>query len=235
MTKIWQHIFDELNVNPRQINLLMTDSPFANKKDKQKMCELAFEHFHVKSFQLTNTAALSMYSTGRVSGLVVESGEAITYTVPVFEGYSIPHAMIKLEIAGQDITDSLIHELESSGIKCSQFKETIRNLKEQMCSVSQNFSYDIQQVDDPLSLEDRSYELPTGQIITVNHKQRFRSTEIIFNPMLVNNPTRGVVKMAYDSIEMCDSDLRINLYNNIVLAGGTTLMPGFKERFQAEI
>lgn len=104
-----------------------------------------------------------------------------------------------------------------------------------MCSVSQNFNYDIQQVEDPISLEDRSYELPTGQIIQVNHKQRFKSTEIIFNPSLINSDARGIVRMAYDSIEMCDSDLRINLYNNIVLAGGTTLMPGFKERFQSEI
>jgi actin-related protein len=49
-----------------------------------------------------------MYSTGRVSGLVVESGEALTYTVPVFEGYSLPHAMIDLHVAGQDVTNSLI-------------------------------------------------------------------------------------------------------------------------------
>jgi len=46
-----------------------------------------------------------MYSTGKVSGLVVESGESLTYTVPVFEGYALPHAMLKLELAGKDITD----------------------------------------------------------------------------------------------------------------------------------
>jgi len=53
-----------------------------------------------------------MYSTGRVSGLVVESGEGLTYTVPVFEGYALPHAMIKLDVAGQDVTQSLIDQLE---------------------------------------------------------------------------------------------------------------------------
>lgn len=65
----------------------------------------------------------------------------------------------------------------------------------------------------------------------MNHKQRFASSEILFNPEIIKNPADGIVKMAYRSIEMCDSDLKINLYNNIVLAGGTTLMPGFKERF----
>ena len=82
----------------------MTDSPFADKTDRQKMADIIFETFRVKSFQVCNTAALSMYSTGKVSGLIVESGEALTYTVPVFEGYALPHAMLKLEVAGQDVT-----------------------------------------------------------------------------------------------------------------------------------
>ena len=41
--------------------------------------------------------------------------------------------------------------------------------------------------------------------------------------------------MAVASIEKCDPDLKINLYNNIVLAGGSTVMPGLKERFEEEI
>lgn len=231
MEKIWGHIFSELGVETRNINLLMTDSPFAEKSDKQKMADIMFDKFRVNSFQICNTAALSMYSTGRVSGLVVESGESLTYTVPVFEGYALPHAMIKLDVAGQDVTDQLIMQLEQSGILVKKHRENIRDLKEQMCSVSLNYGFDMQQVEDPLSVEDRSYELPTGQIIQVNHKQRFKSTEIIFNPSIMNVPRDGVVNMAYRSIEMCDSDLKINLYNNIVLAGGSTLMPGFKERF----
>jgi len=68
------------------------------------MAEIMFEHFKVKSLAVMNTAALSMYSTGRVSGLIVECGEGISYTVPVFEGYALPHAQIKLELAGHDIT-----------------------------------------------------------------------------------------------------------------------------------
>lgn len=68
------------------------------------MAEIMFEHFKVKSLAVMNTAALSMYSTGKVSGLVVECGEGSSYTVPVFEGYALPHAKIRMDIAGQDIT-----------------------------------------------------------------------------------------------------------------------------------
>lgn len=183
-----------------------------------------------------NTAALSMYSTGKVSGLIVESGEALTYTVPIFEGYALPHAMMKLEIAGQDVTQELIRQLEEINIKVSGEAEHIRSLKEQMCSISQSYAYDMQQLEDPLSGEERSYELPSGEIIQVNHRQRYSATEIIFDPSVRGdgkNP--GIVKMAYESIEKCDADLKINLYNNIVLAGGSTLMPGFRDRFEDEI
>ena len=104
MEKIWAHIFNELNVEPTSANVLMTESPFASKEDRQKMATIMFEELKVQSLQICNTAALSMYSTGKVSGLVVESGEGLTYTVPVFEGYALPHAMLKLEISGQDVT-----------------------------------------------------------------------------------------------------------------------------------
>ena len=93
----------------------------------------------------------------------------------------------------------------------------------------------MQNNDDPLSLEDRSYELPNGEIIQVNHRQRFSSTEIIFTPSLIGQKNKGIAQMAYTSIEKCDSDLKINLYNNIVLAGGSTVMPGFRERFENDI
>lgn len=77
-----------------------------------------------------NTAALSMYSSGRVSGLIAEVGEGISYTVPIFQGYALPHAMIKLDIAGQDVTDSLVKQLEAKGEKVAKHTEHIRMLKE---------------------------------------------------------------------------------------------------------
>jgi len=104
MEQIWIHIFDELNLDPKNVNVLMTDSPFNPKEKRCRMAEIMFEHFKVKSLAVMNTAALSMYSTGRVSGLIVECGEGISYTVPVFEGYALPHAQIKMEVAGHDIT-----------------------------------------------------------------------------------------------------------------------------------
>lgn len=72
------------------------------------MSQILFEKFKVKSLAIMNTAALSMYSTGRVSGLIAQSGEGHSYTVPIFEGYALAHAQINRNIAGQDVTAQLI-------------------------------------------------------------------------------------------------------------------------------
>mmetsp|Transcript_17581 Transcript_17581/g.16810 ORF Transcript_17581/g.16810 Transcript_17581/m.16810 type:complete len:102 (-) Transcript_17581:55-360(-) len=101
MENMWEYIFEkELNLDPKNMSILLTDSPFNLKENKQKMAEIMFEKFRVKELAIMNTAVLSLYSTGKTSGIVVESGEGISYTVPIFEGYALPHAMHKLDIAG---------------------------------------------------------------------------------------------------------------------------------------
>ena len=96
-------------------------------------------------------------------------------------------------------------------------------------------------MDDPLTQEQRSYELPGNQVIEVNHHKRITAAECLFDPSKVGvsmqefDCTGGIAQLAYQSIEKCDSDLKINLYNNIVLAGGTTLMKRFPERFDYEL
>ena len=104
-----------------------------------------------------------------------------------------------------------------------------------MCSVALDYQTAINSRD-PLNEEQRSYELPDDKgIIQVDHRKRFRATEAIFNPSLIGSEEQGLATIAYKAIEKCDSDLKINLYNNVVLAGGSTLMPGFHERFDHEL
>lgn len=106
MYKLWEHIFEsELNLEPKNMHVLMTDSPLNSKENKQKMAEIMFEQFKVESLAIINTSVLSLFSTGKTTGIVVEVGEGISYSVPVFEGYSLPHAIHKLEISGEDITN----------------------------------------------------------------------------------------------------------------------------------
>jgi len=70
-----------------------------------------FEKFKIASFSLQNTAVLSLFSTGTTTGLVTECGQGLSYAVPVFEGYALPHAIHRMDIAGQDITEKLMRKI----------------------------------------------------------------------------------------------------------------------------
>jgi len=99
-----------------------------------------FEKFKVESLAIINTAALSLFSTGKTSGIVVECGEGVSCAVPVFEGYVLPHAIHKLDIAGQDITNELTRQLKMDNVPVSdEHYEYVREMKEQMCSMAIDF------------------------------------------------------------------------------------------------
>ena len=101
MDKIWEHIFEkELNVETKDIGILVTDSPMNSKENKKNIAKIMFEKFKVGSLAIMNTAVLSLFSTGKTTGVVAECGEGVSYTVPIFEGYALPHAINKNDIAG---------------------------------------------------------------------------------------------------------------------------------------
>jgi actin len=131
MIHLWKHIFDELNLDPKNVNVLLTDSPNNTKESKQKITQIMFEHFRVESLAIMNTSVLSLFSTGKTTGLVVECGEGVSNTVPVFEGYAMPHAIHNIDIAGKDVTQELIRQInEGSTIVNKDYYENVRDMKE---------------------------------------------------------------------------------------------------------
>jgi actin-related protein len=140
MTNLWKHIFKELNIDSKNANVLLTDAPLNSKENKIRMADIMFEELKVESLAIMNTAVLSLFSTGKTTGIVVECGEGVSYTVPIFEGYALPHAIHKLDIAGQDVTEELIRQLKNDNVPINENHfEYVREMKEQMCSVGLNF------------------------------------------------------------------------------------------------
>lgn len=84
---------------------------------------------------------MSLYSAGRTTGLVVDSGDGVTHTVPVFEGFSLPHAVEKMEIAGRFLTNwmqKLLLECGQSFTSSSEL-QIVRDIKEKLSYTAQNY------------------------------------------------------------------------------------------------
>lgn len=236
MEKVWHHtLYSELRVSPEEHPILMTEASLNPKNNREKMTQIMFEVFNVPCLYVSVQAVLALYASGRTSGVVLDSGDGVSHTVPIFEGYAIPHAVQRIYLAGRDMTEYLRELLKQRGYSFTTPAEleVVRDIKETFCYVVGDFDAAIKEANESHANE-KNYELPDGRKILLG-KERFECPEILFKPEKAGLGKQGIHDYCYESVMKCDGDVRKDLFSNIILSGGSTLFENLAERMWTEI
>lgn len=278
MQSVWDYTFEhELNIEPENFPVLLTDAPLNSKASRETMAQVMFENYSVPGTYIVSKAVLSLFATGRTRGVVLGLGAGLTSVTPIFEGFSLPHATKTVNFAGEDLTDMLQRMIGNNALP----RSIVQDIKETVCSVQKK---DAMNSKPPLfnggsvklkkssmtnlntpavrrgsmmaasasrkesSSEDRrmeqdptdsvTYELPDGQIVDVSKQCQHMVPEALFDPSTAGNhdiTVGGVSNLTFQTVTACDKTLQSDLFSNIVIAGGTSMFPGFAQRLEADI
>jgi len=236
MEKMWEYIFFEGldDVDPENQPVLLTEAPLNPLKNREKMAEIMFETFGVPALNIALQAVLALYASGRTTGVVLDCGEGVTHVVPVVEGYAIPRAIHRLDMAGRDLTARMLslltdkgHELEDDATTM----EAVKSLKEKVCQVSLDYDTDV------AAASPSEYEMSNGLKVSLG-PEVYSVPEVLFNPSMIGFEKAtafGLPKLVYETIQKTEIDLRKELYENIILSGGSTLFPGLEDRLTRDL
>uniref|UniRef100_A0A8C6ADT7 Actin like 10 n=2 Tax=Marmota marmota marmota TaxID=9994 RepID=A0A8C6ADT7_MARMA len=232
---LWQRLLvGGLRVLPEQWPVLVSNSPSAPPEDREKAAELLFEALAVPACHMASTALLALCSSGALSGLAVEAGAGVCHATPIYGGHSWHKATFRQDVAGSTLSrylrDLLVTACPNIGVQALP-RKTITQLKKRCCYVSLDFEGDLR---NPARHHPASFCLGKGCYLRIT-SERFCCPEPIFQPCLLGQSEPGLAALAFRALQKMPPTLRTGLANTVVLAGGSTLFPGFIQRLDLEL
>lgn len=264
MEVLWRHCYGEVlgGGSPRASEsrpLLLTTPPTSTPTSRGATAEVLFESLRVPSLHLPPTSTLALYATGRTTGLVLECGEGVTAATPVYEGFALPHAVVRGGYGGGEVTGELALLLRRGGcpLATGSEREGVRGLKEAACYVAldpaaaeasvvaagggagrptttANSSAAASSASSSSPSATSPHTLPDGTVLELG-PELFRAPECLFNPARVGLEDPGVGAAVVGAVAKCDMDVRRAMLGGIVCAGGSTAMRGFPQRLLREV
>eukprot|EP00754_Rhynchopus_humris_P047451 Rhum_TRINITY_DN7044_c1_g1::Rhum_TRINITY_DN7044_c1_g1_i1::g.21602::m.21602/K05692/ACTB_G1; actin beta/gamma 1 len=244
MEKIFTHLYEDLlKTSPQDPNqpLLLSESVSTDltpaKENRERMTEMLFEGLGIPSLYIAQSPVLSLYSSGRTTGTVMELGFGTCHTAPIFEGFHLYHSMLQLDFGGNDLTSTVLGMMAEQGTRLDKCHERFiaQYVKETLCQAAEDSDAYEQCVSD--KDDERTMALPDGTKVRLDCN-RWSVVESLFRPSLlpgVDCDQKGIHHLLLDSIRKCDTDIAGSLFQNVVVAGGTSMTHGLHERIETEL
>ena len=231
LSSVISGIFQILQRQPEDSNVILTEPSLNSSKNRQGLIEYMFEEFKVENLFIANQALLSLYSTGKLSGIVLESGGGVTQIAPILDLHLMPYAINRIDFGGNDLSDYLNRLLFATNnhfYKNNKYLKFLEQIKKEACYVEKKYKKNFG------SVEPYLIQLPDGNSITIKH-ERIQVPQAFFKPKLLGKDRDGIHDLFLDSINKCkETDQKI-MYENIIVSGGNTSFRGFEEKLEKKI
>ena len=241
--QIIDRVYNDLKItNTKDVPFFICEPPFTPKSQKQMLAELLFDTYDSPTIFFGSQGVLSLYAFGKTNGIVLESGEGLTQVVPIYNGYKIENSIEKIKLGGQDVTNYLKLLLKKNGVSINSASEDLllKEIKESVCELQstpfEEFRLTSNSKHDQMDkkTDEIKYSLPDGSQIPIEY-ERFMASEILFNPSIAGHDSIGIGELINSAFKKLDLDLRKQLYGNIFVSGGNTMLNGFSERLAFEL
>lgn len=118
--------------------VLLTEPPLNPRSNRDTAAQILFETFNVPALYTSIQAVLSLYASGRTTGIVLDAGDGVSHAVPVYEGFAMPSSIRRIDVAGRDVTEHMQTLLRKAGyvFHTSAEKEVVRIIKEKVSYVA---------------------------------------------------------------------------------------------------
>lgn len=234
--RVWDRCFCRLRALPSEWGVLLAEAPGGSARDRAETCRIMFEELCVRGVCFQDPGALALYDSGRTTGVVLSVGGGLTCATPVRDGNVLRHAAGTLRFGGRDLDAWLQAGLEDEVYGRALDLETVRELREARAWVSQDYADDVRR-----SAADPDFfgecVLPDGSTVGLG-RRLIQGPELFFRPELDERADRsdslGVHRLLFDAVRRSPEETRAELYGNVVLAGGCTLLRGFDARLERE-
>ena len=228
------HVFyNELKVAPEEHAMILSEVPIGPKANREKTTQILFETFNVGALHIKLDMVLSLIASGRVTGTVASCGATVTHVIPVFTGYGLPHAILRIDLGGNDVTSQLATLLSERGYDVTSLadREAVNEMKHKLAYVSQDIEGELAQTS---SSTEETYSLPDGRVVRIG-TEKYRCAEILMNPSLIGRESHGITETIFNSIMKSDVDIRKPLYGNVLLTGGSSMIKGMDTRIGTDL
>jgi actin-related protein 3 len=251
MERLWQRcMFDYLRCEPEQHGVVLTEPPLNPPENREYAAEVMFETFNVPSLYIAVQAVMALVAAWTVkpegdrslTGTVVDSGDGVTHVIPVAEGYVIGSCIKHIPLAGHNITKFIHQQMRDRGepIPPEMSMDVARKVKEDHSYVCKDIAREFARFDAAPGKHIRTFtglhpRKKTTWTAEIGH-ERFLGPELFFNPEIFSpQHTTPLPQCVDEAIIASPIDSRRELYNNIVLSGGSTMFKRFDRRLQDDV